>query len=97
MKGCIEEYKPKSTIHLEGSDIIKGDVGSTVDVTLKAKITSMSENEHDGKKEMSQRLEVVSGKKEESDKDDNGKDKKGKMSTDTKSLMQSMTKGLKDA
>ena len=90
--GMIDMYKPKSTIMLEGDDTIDGEVGSTVDVSVKAKIVSTEEVDRDGKKHKHQRLEIVSG---DEDKDDEGdSDNKKKMMA---IVLQAKGKGVKDA
>ena len=88
----IEEFKPKSTIVLEGSDTVSGEVGSTVDINTKAKIVSMEEQERDGKKHKHQRLEIVSKSDDKEDSKDKEKSKEDKVSG-IKALIQASGSG----
>jgi hypothetical protein len=65
-----ESIKMKPMLHCEGSDCVDGvQVGDEKELIVKAKCTAMSEDEYDGKKNKTQRWEIIKIKSQGDDED----------------------------
>jgi hypothetical protein len=58
---AVEEYKPKTMMHVEdGGDTVKGiDVGDNVTLSVSAKLVGEDITDYDGKKRHTQRFEIL--------------------------------------